>query len=50
MKKSLQVTLFVGLGFVLRAQDSLSLKSIENILDKVVVIESSELKHSGTDM
>ena len=49
MKKSLLVALLVGLGFVLRAQDSLSLKSSENIPDKVVVIESSELKQIGTD-
>jgi hypothetical protein len=47
---SFAIALFLSVNaFIVKAQDSLSLKSSENIPDKVVVIESSELKQIGTD-
>ncbi|MEN9703635.1 MAG: hypothetical protein RLZZ209_1063, partial [Bacteroidota bacterium] len=47
---SFAIALFLSVNaFIVKAQDSLSLKSSENIPDKVVVIESSELKQSGND-
>lgn len=49
MKKILLIALLLGVVFVSRAQDSLSLKSGKNVPDKLVEIESSELKQNGTD-
>jgi len=47
---SFAIALFLSVNaFIVKAQDSLSLKSSENNPDKVVVIESSELKQIGTD-